>query len=77
MGNKVLLMHAFQGFLVWVGGNEHKVTSLQFNLWQSWWKIIGNLQFVAYISFEGIVNSHAQCYDNFRYRSSTSNKRLV
>lgn len=77
MWNKVLLMNGYPGFLVWLEGREGIGTCLQFTLWQSWWKIIGNLPLVSYISFEGVVNSHSQCCDNLRYWSNTSDKRLL
>lgn len=77
MWNKVLVMPGYLGLLVWLDGNEGTGTSLQFTLWQNWWKIIGNLQLVPYNTFEGVVNSHSQRCDNLRHWSSTSDKRLV
>lgn len=77
MWNKVLWMPGYPGFLVWLEGSEGTSISLQFTLWQNWWRITWNLQLVPYISFEGVVNSHSQCCDNLRYWSSTSDKRVV
>lgn len=67
MWNKVPLMNGYPGFLVWLEGSEGIGTCLQFTLRQSWWKIIGNLQLVPCVGFEGVVNSRSQGCDNLRY----------